>query len=156
MTRRAFRLATLPASLLLALPVGAAKVPRSLCLSMASTVPMAVTLKRTGTLRTADGKRTFFTIAGQVGFPAVIQTMPLSGSGYLSGDVLRFSLSGADLRELDSHFSAVHYQGAWDVAQRTGVISVLFLSDNAGAAQSFEDLSLELAETSCDGVPFFE
>jgi hypothetical protein len=131
------------------------KVPKSLCLGISgSGVGLLLTLKRTGRVATADGKRTFYLIAGEVSYPAVSQSVPVSGSGHLAGDVLHFSLTGSDLRVSDSHFSANHHQASWDLVLGTGQISNLFLSESSGP-QVFEDLSLPLVQVACDSVPSF-
>ena len=143
------------AALLLAIPATAAKLPRSLCVEIPKFgLAMVLTLQRTGSVTTAAGKRTFHLIAGEVSFAPLSQSMPLAGSGHLAGDVLHFSLSGSDLRQSDDEFSANHYQGTWDLAQRTGTLSAFVLYEN-GEVQVIEGLEHPLAEIECTLVDSF-
>ena len=70
------------------------------------------------------------------------------------GDTLDFQVTGSNLRELDLTYAAVHYQGTWDVVQRTGAISNLYLSGN-GAAQALTETGSALAETDCEMIQLY-
>jgi hypothetical protein len=140
---------------LVASPASAARAPKSLCLSVAGgSYQMVLVAKKVGTATTAAGKTTFYQLAGEASFPAVETSILLAGSGRLAGDTLDFQVTGSNLRELDLTYAAVHYQGTWDVVQRTGAISNLYLSGN-GAAQALTETGSALAETDCEMIQLY-
>lgn len=140
---------------LLSQAASAAKVPKTLCLGIGPPgIQLVLTMKKVGSATTAAGKQTYYQIAGEVSFTVVHTSVPVVGSGHLAGDVLHFAVSGSDLREDDSYFSASHYEGKWDVAQRSGSISELFLWE-AGGAQALSDVGSALGEIACQDVLSF-
>lgn len=140
---------------LLASPAAAAKAPKSLCLSVAGgSYQMVLVAKKLGAATTAAGKTTFYQLAGEASFPAVETSILLAGSGRLAGDTLDFQITGSNLREIDTAFVAVHFQGTWDVVQRTGAISNLYLSGD-GTAQALTEIGSSLAETDCETIQLF-
>jgi hypothetical protein len=155
MTRRLSTLALLALFALLAHPARAAKVPKSLCLAISQDgIHFVLVLKKAGRATTAAGKRTFYQVAGEVSFTVVQTSVPVSGSAHLEGDVLHFAVSGSDLREEDDYFPANHLQGRWDVVQRTGVVSLLFLWENGGP-QASSTVEQPLAELPCEDAASF-
>ena len=140
---------------LLSQPASAAKAPKTLCLDIGpSAIQLVLTMKKVGSATTAVGKQTYYQIAGEVSFTAVQTSVPVVGSGHLAGDVLHFAVSGSDLREDDSYFSVSHFEGKWDVAQRSGSISELFLWASGGA-QALSEVGSALGEIACEDVVSF-
>jgi hypothetical protein len=136
---------------LLASPASALKAPKSLCLSIAGSRQLVLVTKKVGTATTAAGKTTFYQLAGEATFPVVTTSVLVVGSGRLAGDVLDFQVTGSNLREIDTSFSALHFQGTWDLVQKSGVISSFILFGD-GAAQALTETQAALAETECAGI----
>jgi hypothetical protein len=82
----------------------------------------------------SGGKIKFYAIHGELTNQEDFSA-PVSGTGHMDGNILHFSLTGSSLW-IDGRLWSYHFEGFWDVVNKTGTGSFQGVVRNAGTGNA--------------------
>jgi hypothetical protein len=109
------------------------KPPKSICLIPAGTLyPFSMATKKGGTVQLGGDKVSLYTIQGT--FTVIIDTFPLTGTGYMVGDDFIFNV-------YSTGYIAWSIYGSWNIVNETGFVNV-FSFNGSNVSEGAVELEL--------------
>lgn len=136
--------------------LAAPKVPAKICLQPDNYfIDLAIVTKSAGsTMSLKDGNLKFSHVVGEMVFTVLGQSIPIKGSGHLSGEVFHFNANGNGWLEVLNHWSTVEFEAKWNVLHDTGWWRLLWVQRSSTGDQVglITYTGTNLHEISCTNV----